>query len=101
MTNNRYSYETKLEAIRLLNSGMSSREVCRLLGLKSNGLIYTWRKWLREGEYYRLKQEPGKQYKYHKGNSSLPKEVLYFQEIEQMKEELEVVKKYLIKERLW
>ena len=101
MVNNRYSYETKLEAIRLLNSGMSEREICRLLRLKSDGLIYTWRKWLREGKYYRLKQEPGKQCKYHKGNSSLPEEVLHSQEIEQLKEELEVVKKYLIKERLW
>lgn len=28
MTNNRYSYETKLEAVRLLNSGMNGRKVC-------------------------------------------------------------------------
>lgn len=101
MVNNRYSYETKLEAIRLLNSGMSGRKICQLLRLKSDGLIYTWRKWLRNGDYYRLKQEPGKQYAFNKGNFSLPKKVRQSQEIEQMKEELEVVKKYLIKERLW
>lgn len=101
MVNKRYTYETKLEAIRLLNSGMSGRKICKKLGLKSDGLIYTWRKWLRAGEYYRLKQEPGKQYKYQKGSFSLPKDVLKSQELMQMKEELEVVKKYLIKERLW
>ncbi len=51
MTNNRYSYEAKLEAVRLLNSGMGGRKICQTLGLKSDGLIYTWRKWIRNGEY--------------------------------------------------
>lgn len=101
MTNNRYPYETKLEAVRLLNSGMSGRKICQALGLKSDGLIYTWRKWIRNGEYYRLSQAQGKQYKYKKGVLELPIEVRKEQEIQQMKEELEVVKKYLIKERLW
>ena len=101
MVNNHYSYETKLEAIRLLNSGMSGRKICEKLELKSDGLIYTWRNWLRNGEYYRLRQTPGKQYKYHKGDSELPNEVRSDIEIKQMREELEVIKKYLIKERLW
>lgn len=43
MVNNHYSYEIKLEAIRLLNAGMSGRKICKQLGLKSDGLIYTWR----------------------------------------------------------
>lgn len=101
MVNNHYSYEIKLEAIRLLNSGMSGRKICKQLGLKSDGLIYTWRNWLRNGEYYRLRQGQGKQYKYQKGDLELPNEVRKDLEIKQMREELEVVKKYLIKEGLW
>lgn len=46
MSNNHYSYETKLEAIRLLISGISGRKICEMLGLKSDGLIYKWRNWL-------------------------------------------------------
>lgn len=53
MVNNHYSYETKLEAILLLNEGMSGRKICKKICLKSDGLIYTWRKWLRDGQYYR------------------------------------------------
>ncbi|GKQ43015.1 transposase [Companilactobacillus sp. RD055328] len=101
MTNNQYSYETKLEAIRLLNTGMSGRKICEHLGLKSDGLIYTWRNWLRNNEYYRLNQPAGKQYKYHKGIKDLPQSKQSELQITQMKEELEVVKKYLIAERLW
>ncbi|CAI2657802.1 hypothetical protein AKUH4B503X_01150 [Apilactobacillus kunkeei] len=56
MANNRYSYETKLEAVRLLNEGVPGRKICKMLGLKSDGLIYTWRKYVRNGDYYRLNQ---------------------------------------------
>jgi transposase-like protein len=101
MTNNRYSYKTKLEAVRLLNEGVPGKTICRLLGLKSDGLIYTWRKYVRNNEYYRLNQQPGKQYKYNKGNLELPNDVRKGIEVQQMKEELAVVKKYLIKEGLW
>lgn len=82
MVNNHYSYEIKLEAIRLLNSGMSGRKICKH---KSDGLIYTWRSWLRNGEYYRLRQEQGKQYKYRKGDLELPNEVRKDLEIKQMR----------------
>ncbi|CAI2619372.1 hypothetical protein AKUH3B110M_09930 [Apilactobacillus kunkeei] len=100
MANNRYSYETKLEAVRLLNEGVPGRKICKILGLKSDGLIYTWRKYVRNGDYYRLNQKPGKQYKYNKGNLELPSDVIKDMEIKQMKEELEVIKKYLIMEGL-
>ncbi|WP_053796240.1 hypothetical protein [Apilactobacillus kunkeei] len=43
MANNKYSYETKLEAV-------PGRKICELLGLKSDGLIYTWRKYVRNGD---------------------------------------------------
>lgn len=92
MVNNHCSYETKLEAIRLLNEEMSGRQSCKKLCLKSDGLIYTWRKWLRDGQYYRLSQPQGLQYKYHKGVAELSNAVRKEQEIRQMKEELEVVK---------
>ncbi|WP_057767492.1 transposase [Companilactobacillus tucceti] len=101
MTNNKYSYETKLEAIRLLNAGVSGRQIVKRLGLKSDGLIYTWRKHLRNGDYYRLSQPQGKQYKYNKGVAELPEAERHAREIDEIKQELEVVKKYLIKERLW
>lgn len=99
MTNKRYLYETKLEAVRILNSGKSGRKTCQTLGLKSDGLICTWQKWIWNGEYYRLRQTQGKQYKYQKRMLELPIEVRKEQETQQMKEELEVVKKYLIKEK--
>lgn len=60
MANNKYSYETKLEAIRLLNEGVPGRKICEKLGLKSDGLIYTWRKYLRNNDYQRLRQPAGK-----------------------------------------
>lgn len=40
MVNNHHSYEIKLEAIRLLSSGMSRRKICKKLDLKSDSLIY-------------------------------------------------------------
>ncbi|WP_395317661.1 transposase [Fructilactobacillus frigidiflavus] len=101
MVNNKYSYETKLEAIRLLNEGVPGRKICKKLGLKSDGLIYTWRKYLRNNDYQRLRQPAGKQYKYHKGDDELPLKIKYELELKQKDEELAVVKKYLIKERLW
>ncbi|GAA6236874.1 hypothetical protein [Apilactobacillus micheneri] len=75
MTNNKYSYETKLESVRLLNEGVPGRKICKIFGLKSDGLIYTWRKYVRNGYYYRLNQKPEKQYKYNKGNLELPSNV--------------------------
>lgn len=101
MVNNRYSYETKLEAIRLLNEGVPGRKICTRLGLKSDGLIYTWRKYLRNGDYQRLRQQPWKQYKYNKGDAALPIVEQQKLTIKQKDEELEVVKKYLMKEGLW
>lgn len=101
MANNKYSFETKLEAIRLLNKGVPGRKICTKLNLKSDGLIYTWRKYLRSGDYQRLRQQQGKQYKYNKGDNELPLEVRHRLELKQKDEELAVVKKYLMKERLW
>ncbi|MFD1418476.1 hypothetical protein [Companilactobacillus keshanensis] len=90
MTNNKYSYETELEAIRLLNAGIPGRQIVKQLGLKSDELIYTWRKYLRNGDYYRLSQSQEKQYKYSKCVAELPEVEHHDGGINKMKQELEL-----------
>ncbi|MCB4951683.1 IS3 family transposase, partial [Streptococcus mutans] len=57
------------------------------LGIKNDSQIYTWMRWHKNEELYRFHQPVGKQYSYGKGMAQLS-------EVEQLRLQIELLKKY-------
>ena len=81
------SVETKLACIEMKKAGKSNTVIKETLGIKNDSQIYTWMKWQENDELYRLHQPVGKQYTYGKGMEQLS-------EVEQLKLQVELLKKY-------
>lgn len=94
--NNKYSFETKLEAIRMKDKGYSQREILTALGIKSPTQLKTWwNKYLEGGEELLLADNRGKHNKPRKGRTktkfaSIEEENAY------LKAEVEWLKKSII-----
>ncbi|SEP72230.1 hypothetical protein SAMN05216416_0731 [Streptococcus equinus] len=87
MVKKAYSLETKLACIEMKKAGKSNTVIKETLGIKNESQIYTWMKWHENDELYRLHQPVGKQYTYGKGMEQLS-------EVEQLKLQVELLKKY-------
>lgn len=96
-----HSYETKMKVIELKLQGVPNKRIQHELGIKNITQIKTWWRWYRNGEIHRLSQPVGKQYSYGKApEGSTPEETLNLQ-IKSLKQQVELLKKYKEKERLW
>lgn len=97
----KYTYETKIAAIKMKVSGASYQEVMKKYKIKNQTQIETWVRWYRKGEHHRLKQQIGKQYTFGYGTKGATKmEVLQLQN-KMLKLENEALKKYKKMEREW
>ena len=87
MVKKAYSVETKLGCIEMKKAGKSNKVIMETLGIKNDSQIYTWMRWHKNEELYRFHQPVGKQYSYGKGMAQLS-------EVEQLRLQIELLKKY-------
>ena len=87
MVKKAYSVETKLGCIEMKKAGKSNKVIMETLGIKNDSQIYTWMRWHKNEELYRVHQPVGKQYSYGKGMAQLS-------EVEQLRLQIELLKKY-------
>lgn len=99
---NSYSEEVKMAVIQMKVSGdYSNREIMDMFGITNVTQVKRWMQWYREGQKYRLAQGIGKQYSYGKGPEELSEIDQLKREIEHLKIQLEISKKYQEIERSW
>ena len=89
MVKKAYSVETKLACIEMKKIGKSNKVIMDTLGIKNVSQVKTWWRWYQNDELYRFYQPVGKQYTYGKGMKQLF-------EVEQLRLQVELLKKYLI-----
>lgn len=89
MVKKAYSVETKLACIEMKKIDKSNKVIMDTHGIKNVSQVKTWWRWYQNDELYRFYQPVGKQYTYGKGMKQLS-------EVEQLRLQVELLKKYLI-----
>lgn len=89
MVKKAYSVETKLACIEMKKAGKSNKVIMETLSIKNVSQVKTWWRWYRNGELHRFHQPVGEQYTYGKGMEQLS-------EVEQLRLQVELLKKYRI-----
>jgi transposase len=93
---NVYSSETKWAVVKDKMSGQfTNQEIMDKYGIKNVSQIKTWMRWFRENEVHRFNQPIGKQYSYGHGPDSLNDEEKKERQISHLRQENEILKKYL------
>ncbi len=94
--NNKYSFETKLEAIRMKDKGYSHKEIMNKLGIKSPTQIKNWwNKYLEGGDELLLADNRGKHNSVRRGRPKT-KFTSIEEENKYLKAEVEWLKKSII-----
>ena len=96
-----YPIEVKMKAIEMRIAGIPVKQVLEELNIKNKSQLKTWMKWHREGEIHRLHQPVGKQYTFGKGPEYESEEERLQIENRYLKQQIEVLKKYVELERTW
>ena len=89
MVKKAYSVETKLACIEMKKAGKSNKVIMETLSIKNVSQVKTWWRWYRNGELHRFHQPVGEQDTYGKGMEQLS-------EVEQLRLQVELLKKYRI-----
>jgi transposase len=96
MGKNVYSNEVKWAVVKDKISGQfTNREIMEKYGIKNVSQIKTWMKWYRENQIHRFDQPIGKQYSYGHGPDSQSVEERKERQMMHLKQENEILKKYL------
>jgi transposase len=96
MGKNVYSNEIKWAVVKDKMSGeFTNQEIMEKYGIKNVSQIKTWMKWYRENQIYRFDQPIGKQYSYGHGPESSNDEEKKERQMNHLKQENEILKKYL------
>ena len=96
-----YPIEVKMKAIEMRLAGIPVKQVLEELNIKNKTQLKIWMKWHREGEIHRLHQPVGKQYTFGKGPEYESEEERLQIENRYLKQQIEVLKKYVELERTW
>ena len=100
MGKNVYSSEIKWAVVKAKLSGeLTNQEIMEKYGIKNVSQIKTWVKWYRNGEIYRFDQPIGKQYSYGHGPEFSTEDEHKTRQIDHLKMENEILKKYMEMER--
>lgn len=95
-----YPVKIKLKAIEMRLAGVSVNEVLLQPNIRNHAQLKTWMTWYINGEMHRLKQPVGKKYSHGKGPEFESKtSKLKKAENWQLKEQIEILKKYKELER--
>ncbi|ADC48244.1 transposase [Alkalihalophilus pseudofirmus OF4] len=96
MGKNVYSNEVKWAVVKDKMSGQfTNQEIMEKYGIKNVSQIKTWMKWYRENQVHRFDQPIGKQYSYGHGPDSSSNEEKKERQMNHLKQENEILKKYL------
>jgi transposase-like protein len=96
MGKNVYSNEVKWAVVKDKMSGQfTNREIMEKYGIKNVSQIKTWMKWYRENQVHRFDQPIGKQYSYGHGPDSSSDEEKKVRQMNHLRQENEILKKYL------
>ncbi|WP_110928850.1 hypothetical protein [Bacillus massiliglaciei] len=96
MGKNVYSNEVKWAVVKDKMSGQfSNREIMEKYEIKNVSQIKTWMKWYRDNQVHRFDQPIGKQYSYGHGPDSSSPEEKKERQLNHLKQENEILKKYL------
>lgn len=100
MGKNVYSSEVKWAVVQAKLSGeLTNQEIMEKYGIKNVSQIKTWVKWYRNGEVYRFDQPIGKQYTYGHGPEFNSEDERKNNQINHLKMENEILKKYMEMEK--
>lgn len=102
MGKNVYSSAVKWAVVKDKLSGeLSNREIMEKYSIKNRSQINTWMRWYKENQIHRFDQPIGKQYSYGHGPDWKSKDDKKNAQIDHLKMENEILKKYLeVKEEL-
>lgn len=93
---NIYSSEVKWAVVKDKMSGQfTNQEIMQKYGIKNVSQIKTWMKWYRENQVHRFDQPIGKQYSYEHGPDNSSDEDKKERQMNHLKQENEILKKYL------
>ncbi|OLO27283.1 transposase [Alkalihalophilus pseudofirmus] len=96
MSKNVYSNEVKWAVVKDKMSGQfTNHEIMEKYGIKNVSQIKTWMKWYRENQVHRFDQPIGKQYSYGHGPDSSSDKEKKERQMNHLKQENEILKKYL------
>lgn len=96
MGKNVYSTEVKWAVVKDKMSGQfTNQEIMEKYGIKNVSQIKTWMKWYRENQVHRFDQPIGKQYSYGHGPDRSSDEEKKERQMNHLKQENEILKKYL------
>ncbi|MBM7651325.1 hypothetical protein [Neobacillus cucumis] len=95
-----YPVEIKMKAIEMRLAGVPN-QVLEELNIRNRTQLKTWMKWYRNGEHRRFEQPVGKQYTFGKGPENENETAKLKAENRYLKQQIEVLKKYVELERKW
>lgn len=96
MGKNVYSSEVKWAVVKDKISGeLSNKSIMEKYGIKNVSQIKTWMRWYKENQIHRFDQPIGKQYSYGHGPDWKSEDEKKNSQIEHLKMENEILKKYL------
>ncbi|GAF12999.1 transposase [Bacillus sp. JCM 19046] len=102
MGKNVYSSEVKWAVVKEKLSGkLTNRELMEKYGIKNISQIKTWMKWYRDNQVHRYNQPIGKQYSYGHGPDPISEDENNKRQIQQLKQENDILKKYLKIRKEW
>lgn len=102
MGKNVYSSEVKWAVVKEKLSGkLTNREIMEEYGIKNISQIKTWMKWYRDNQVHRYNQPIGKQYTYGHGPDPITEEEKNKRQIQHLKQENDILKKYLEIRKEW
>lgn len=96
-----YPVEVKMKAIEMRLAKVPVKVVMEELNIRNNTQLKRWMHWYRNGEMHRLRQPVGKQYAFGKGPEFESETSKLQAENRDLKQQIEVLKKYVELEREW
>lgn len=96
-----YPVEVKMKAIEMRLAEVPVKKVMEELNIRNKTQLKRWMHWYRNGEMHRLKQPVGKQYAFGKGPDYESETAKLQAENRDLKQQIEVLKKYAELERKW
>ncbi|MEK4486311.1 helix-turn-helix domain-containing protein [Psychrobacillus sp. FSL H8-0484] len=96
-----YPVKVKMMAIEMRLAKVPVKEVMEKLNIRNKTQLNRWMHWYRNGKIHRLKKPVGKQYAFDKGPEYESETAKLQAENRDLKQQIEVLKKYADLERKW
>lgn len=95
-----YPSEIKWAVVKEKLAGtLTTKQIMEKYGIKNKSQVETWMRWYHNNELYRFDQPVGKQYSYGHGPVNMTEDDRINRQIEHLKMENKILKKYMELER--